>query len=97
MLLKLYGVRDEKAEAFRDMRFYQTDGIASRQFSDAAMDPKTYINKHPQDYSLYLLGEFDDETGLVRAISPSRLVARANEFVQTGVLTSEVSNGSNRD
>lgn len=81
MILRLYGILDEKAQAFVKMQFFQTDGIATRQFSDAVRDPKTFLNQHPEDYSIYVLGEIDDETGLVSPIVPPILITRASAFV----------------
>jgi len=70
MILNLYAVLDEKAQAFRTMTFFQSNGVAIRQFADAVCDEKTFLHKHPQDYALYLLGSVDDETGAVTGISP---------------------------
>lgn len=84
MLVNMYSVFDEKAQAFRSMHFVQSDGVAIRNFSDAVCNenPNTnYLRQHPQDYSLYCLAVFDDETGRIEPIAPIRLVCRASEFL----------------
>lgn len=62
--LKVFAVRDQKAEAFVQVPFFclQT-GQAIRGFSDAVNDPKTELFAHPADYELFELGAFDQATG----------------------------------
>jgi len=84
MYLNMYAVLDEKAQAFRSMHFVQSDGVASRNFGDAVCNdnPNTaYLRNHPEDYSLYCVAGFDDETGIVSPFVPIRFVCRASEFV----------------
>lgn len=55
-------------------------GEALRSFSVACKDEQTAMAKHPQDYALYLLSEFDDESGLLEDLAiPPRLLMRASE------------------
>lgn len=63
MVLKVFSIRDSKAEVY-NMPFYQkTMGEAERSFRQAAMDEKTTLSKYPEDYDLYYLGEYDDNSG----------------------------------
>lgn len=81
MKLNVYSVLDEKAQAFGFMFFRKTHKEAIRYFGDACSDPKTMLNKHASDFALYHHGEFDDETGFIKAISPIQFISRASEFV----------------
>lgn len=56
----LFTVYDEKAEVFLPPFFVPTIGIATRAFSDAVNSPEHQFGKHPQDYTLFRLGYFDD-------------------------------------
>ena len=60
----LFTVYDEKAEVFLPPFFVHTIGIATRAFSDAinAVNTDHQFSKHPQDYTLFKLGYFDDST-----------------------------------
>jgi len=42
------------------------------------LDPKHDMHRHPEDYSLWILGEFDDATGAMLPVEPV-LVARASD------------------
>lgn len=63
MKLKVFSVRDAKAEAFLQPYFCPTKGQAIRGFTDAVNDSQHPMNKHPEDYALFEIGEFDDSNG----------------------------------
>jgi len=46
--------------------FSPADDIVRREFLNVAVEAGTPISKHPKDYSLWRLGNFDDNTGLVQ-------------------------------
>lgn len=60
---KLYSVYDEKAEAFIPPFFVPAHGLALRAFKDCVNSKDHHFGKHPQDYTLFYLGEWDDVTG----------------------------------
>lgn len=63
MKLLLCSVYDSKVSAYAPPFPAKTRGEAIRIFSDAVRDPSTLLSKHPEDYRLFLLGEFDDNSG----------------------------------
>lgn len=67
MIIKFYSVRDSAAGAFLPPFCAPTDGLAIRSFMEAVNDQTHSFHKHSSDYTLYLLGEFDDNNG---ALSP---------------------------
>ena len=60
MIKKLVSVYDAKAETFAPPVAAVALGEAVRSFEDAVNDPQCPFNKHPEDYTLFHLGEFDD-------------------------------------
>lgn len=66
--LKLYAVRDAKADAFMALNPGTSTGSVIRSFSDGVQTPDTPFNKHPEDYALFELGTYDEETGLVEGL-----------------------------
>lgn len=67
MRLRAYAVRDAKAEGYLRPFFAETRGIAVRSFSDAVNDGKSPFFEHPEDYSLWEIGMFDQDSGLLVA------------------------------
>lgn len=80
MIQKVFGVRDGKAVAFLQPFFSSANGSAIRAFSDAVNDGKSPISTHPEDYVLYELGSFDDNSGELIPLSPIKLLGAGMDF-----------------
>ena len=91
MIQKVFAVHDIKAEAFLKPFFTNTVGEALRGFIDACNDPQVQFNKHPEDYTLFELGEFDDGKGLITALPTPRPLGKAIEFVKSTPALKEAS------
>lgn len=63
MILKVFAVYDSKVEAYMPPFFMSSRGQAMRSFGDTADDSSTQLFKHPEDFSLFELGEWVDNTG----------------------------------
>lgn len=66
MLLKMFSIRDSKGEIFNPPYYAKTHGEALRSFKTLSNDPKSTINQYPEDFDLYFLGEYDDQTGKLK-------------------------------
>lgn len=72
---KIFAVRDAKSEVFNKPFFSLTHGQAERDFKTAVNDPQTQLNKYPEDYDLWFVGEYDDTTGkLIPSDTPQHVV-----------------------
>ena len=61
-----YAVYDRKAEMFSQPFLEVKDGTAVRAVQDLVINQKDHaFAKHPSDFSLHRLGEFDDATGVI--------------------------------
>lgn len=83
MRFEAVAIRDSKSELFTTPMFFPTKGQAIRAFSDAVNDPGTAFYKHPEDYSLYSVGAFDDSEGVLvpLALGPLVLMLGAAAFL----------------
>lgn len=65
--MRIFTVYDTKAAIYGQPFYAVTDGIALRMFSDAVNNnsPDNALNRYPEDFTLYYIGEFDDATGSV--------------------------------
>lgn len=61
----LYSIYDVKADAYLPPFTLHQDGMAVRAFRDCCNDDTHNFGKNPGDYTLFKLGEFDDQSGLV--------------------------------
>jgi len=63
--MKVCAIYDAKAEAWLTPLFFQAVGQALRSFGDAVNQNDSDFGKHPEDYTLFLLGDFDNQTGVL--------------------------------
>ena len=63
MRLNVYTIFDSASAAYMRPFFLQSDGQAMRSFTDIAQNADHEIGKHPEDYSLYRIGTYDDQKG----------------------------------
>lgn len=66
--LQIFAVFDKKAVAFANPFFYHQKGQALRGFEDAVNDPQSPLSKHPEDFSLWHIGEWNDITGVITSL-----------------------------
>lgn len=74
MISHAYSIFDSKAAVFGPPIFFQNSALAIRSFTDYANDPSMMIHRHPEDFSLFQIGTFDDNTGVLSSITPVSLV-----------------------
>ena len=77
MILKIFSVLDSRVATFSAPFHHQREASAIRDFSDAVNDasnPNNMWHKHPEDFSLYQVGEFNSETGEIIPVNPKNLV-----------------------
>ena len=81
MINKLFAIHDQKARAYLAPFTFSKEGQALRLFTDSIQNPEHQFSRHPEDYTLFLLGEFDDETGKIKPNTPQSL-GNGVEFTQ---------------
>ncbi|AXH73764.1 MAG: nonstructural protein [Microviridae sp.] len=77
MQSSLYAVHDAKAVAFCTPFVSDNDSTALRAFRFAANDLSTDIGRYPSDFTLYVIGTFDNQSGQVFSIEPAALALAA--------------------
>ena len=80
MKFKIFSIFDSKAESFNTPMFLAAKGQAIRAFDDEANRPESEIHKHPEDYTLFCLGDFESDTGKVEPLTTPESLGLAIEF-----------------
>lgn len=78
----IVAVRDRQLDAFMRPFTAATIGQAVRAFSDEVNRQGSELNQHPEDYELYQLGEFDDDTGALLQPLPVKSIAIASNVIE---------------
>lgn len=85
MKLKVFTVFDKAVGAHLQPFFARSKGEAIRSFTDACSDGKSQFCRHPADYYLVELGDFDDGSGTFACHEPVRILS-ATEVLPVGDL-----------
>lgn len=83
MKIQLFSIFDFKLGEFNTPMAFQSRGVAVRSFSDEVKraDENNQLYKHPEDFVLYIVGQFDSETGLFNGSDiPLEVVVRGADL-----------------
>lgn len=74
--MRIYGIYDHKAEELvGGLQLAPTDGVAARAFTDAVAGDKQ-LGQHPEDFTLFYLGEVDPQTRTVTGAKSDTVVMK---------------------
>lgn len=77
MELKVFSIRDAKGEIFHPPFYKKTHGEAERDFTTLVGDQNGMVSKYPEDFDLWYLGTFDDQTGKFLTLETPQHVIKA--------------------
>lgn len=80
MKIEVYSVYDKAAKAFLQPFFSNARGLALRSFMDAVADEKHQFARHAEDYTLFCIGQFHDETGELLPCMPEKVITALECF-----------------
>jgi len=82
MIYKVMSIRDRAADLFGQPMFFGTIGQAIRAFGDEVkrVHENNNLNKHPDDFDLYHIANFNDESAEFELQRPVQ-VAIGKDFV----------------
>lgn len=81
MVIRIYSIYDKKAGCFNKPFTHHNDAIATREFQIASSDPKiAQLSIFPDDFDLYYLGDFDDQTGTLLQKEKPQFIVAATTF-----------------
>lgn len=78
----IVALKDTAARVFGTPFVVQAAAQAVRSLRDEvnSKDSTSDVCKHPDDFELYELANFDDDSGVVSSIDPIRMIARAKDL-----------------
>lgn len=97
MRLFMYAIYDTASKVYDRPWVARSDAEALRSFGDIANDPQHPIGKHPEHFSCFRIGLYDDNVGELIPESPVTCIGRAHELkrlVSAVENRFEVGNGS---
>lgn len=79
---QVIAVYDAKAEIFTQPVFTVAIGEAVRSFQDEVNNPQSQFSKHPEDYTLFHLGTYDETSAKFDLLTAPVSLGAALNFVQ---------------
>lgn len=80
MTIKVYSIFDSKSKSFQRPFYMLNNYTAIRAFSDLVNTDGQMESRHPQDFSLYEIGTFDDQTAETISANPIILLKTGTEM-----------------
>lgn len=83
MILHIFSIRDSAASSYGRPFFLPSVGVALRTFGDEVnrADLNNPMYQHPEDFELFHLGEFNDESAEFSVFKIPEQIARAKDYV----------------
>lgn len=85
MVLKVFSIFDVKSAIFSQPFFSSNNVTALRSFSDLVGESGNQVSKHPEDFKLYCIGDFNDNSGGLASCPQPEFLANASDFVKSVV------------
>lgn len=80
MITKIYSIFDDKAKIYNKPFHQLNAAVMHRTCMDLLQDEQTEIFKHPEDFIVYELGDYDDVKGEYELIKGKRIMFRFSEL-----------------
>jgi len=80
MKLLGFAIFDEKGAVYSTPFFMAHRGLAIRTFNDLVTDANSKISKHPEDYKLYVIGDYDDVSGVLTSLPQPEFLNNGTDF-----------------
>jgi hypothetical protein len=77
-----YAIYDQKVNCYHFPYFVAHPNVALRAFAIAANNKELDIGRFPEDFDLYEVGTYDDETATFGNLPERKFIAKASQFVQ---------------
>lgn len=82
MIQRIFTIFDEKANAYLPPFFLPTSGMAVRTFTTCLRSPDHQFGLHPEDYTLFDLGAFDDNTAQIDLSAGTKMIGNGVMFLE---------------
>lgn len=82
MRFSTFSIYDSKAQAFLPPFILPRVEMAQRAFSDCVNSPTHQFGANPADFTLFILGDWDDETAEFRPLPAPKSLGLAQEYVK---------------
>lgn len=87
MKMQMYVIYDSKACIYNKPFYLINDQVALRSANDLVIDKTNEIGKHPEDFTMFCIGTYDDESANIKTLEKFDVICRFHELQQELNLT----------
>jgi len=80
MLKKMFCLYDSKAEIYHEPFYTRTVGEAERAVQMQVNNPEHHLSKFSEDYTLFEVGVFDTDNGIITPLSTLHAVSKLHHY-----------------
>lgn len=85
MVVGVFSVLDTKAQAFLRPFFAVNKAVAIRQFQTECQNQQSMFSQHPEDFCLFELGMWDENSGELRSLEARVSLGYATDYMKKEV------------
>lgn len=85
MILRVYCIFDKKGLNFGPPVCAMNDALAKRYFQELCSSNGSIYSKYPEDFDLYEIGFYDEDTAKLTSHESNLFITNATEFFQKSV------------
>lgn len=85
----IFTIHDAPAAAHLPLFVLQTKSMATRVFKDCVNDPSHAFSRNPADYTLFLIGTWDEEAGSINYFKTHESLGNGVQYLDNQVMPPE--------
>lgn len=71
---KLFSIYDKKGQVYSNPSFFPNKSVALRALGELVNDGQSSVSKYPNDFNVWVVGEWDDQKGELNAYKKLELL-----------------------
>ena len=85
MNTKIFSIYDEASQAYMMPFFSPQNASAIRAIVTQLKDPNSMLARNPEDFTLYCVGAYDDQQGVLTTLEPSQLIGKIIDYLDLSI------------
>lgn len=85
MITKIFSIYDEATATFMLPFYSPQTASAVRLVVVQLKDTNSMLSQHPIDYTLYEMGTFDDQLGIIIPLEPMALIGKLVDYLELAI------------
>ena len=81
MEYEIFVIYDARSNRYSSPMCFDNDAVAVREIVTNAMKPYTAANTHPEDYTVYKIGIYSENDGIISSFSKPERICALNDYI----------------